>query len=89
MRVGITIVLELKNKPFARRAIAEQIVRTAKNAGHRPVFMALYNMAKIREKAAAVVKAGGQFAVIYGKRQFLRRLSRHAAKKWAVKPTWN
>lgn len=86
--VGITLVAELKNQPFGLKAVAQQLVASAKKAGHRPVFMALWNLAKIKDKVSAFITAGAEFMVIYGHDQKNRAKAHTAIAGWSVKPTW-
>lgn len=87
--VGVVITAELKSNAFAEQLPARQIVNAAKRAGHPPYFMALYgSMPLCRQKCQAIVRAGGQFAVIFGNWQYLRKgRFAVAVKFWNPKPT--
>jgi hypothetical protein len=88
---GGTIVAELKSQAFAIGWVMEQLVATAKRHGHAPWFKALANMRKAAGKCAATVRAGGQFALIFGDHIRGRGARMAAGHKitatWAVPPT--
>jgi len=88
VEVGATITGELKSPAFRRHIPARHVVTAAKQAGHPPWFMALYgSMPFASGKCAAIIGAGGEFAVIFGRYQSLRAGFRKAVKTWPVKPT--
>lgn len=88
VQVGVIIIGELKSSAFATKMAAQQVVNAAVRAGHPPYFMALYgSMPKCRQKCQAIVKAGGQFAVIFGTYQWRRKQFHLAVKLWNPKPT--
>lgn len=86
----IYVCAEIKSPEFATSPIpANEFVRDARQAGHPPWGMALLNMKGAKGKAAHLIAAGGQFALIFG------RLARTARKPkdwpWPTPPTriWN
>lgn len=84
----VVICAELKSPAFRRRVPAQTLVAAAKRAGHPPWYMALYgSMPYCRGKCKAVVNAGGEFAVIFGRYQHHRTYFRRAVRSWRVKPT--
>lgn len=88
VRLGVVICAELKSSAFTNPGPALQLVQAAKNAGHPPWYMALYkSMPYAREKCAAIVNSGGQFAVIFGKFQQYRPDYHLKVTSWPVKPT--
>lgn len=89
---GGTIVGELKSLAFGTYGwIMEQLVATAKRHGHAPWFKALATMRLAAAKCAHTVRAGGQFALIFGKaiKGRAARLTRGRAitAHWSVPPT--
>lgn len=89
VKLGVTITAELKSKAFGLElGPAAHLVATARHYGHPPYFMALYrSMPYCREKCAHVVRAGGAFAVIFGRYPEHRTAFAQAVKSWPVKPT--
>ncbi len=86
--LDVVIIGELKTPAFRRPVPAQYVVDAAVAVGHPPWFMALYgSMPRCRGKCRAVIKAGGQFAVIFGRFQRLRPTFRRAVRSWRVKPT--
>lgn len=87
--VGVVITAELKSNVFATKMAAQQVVNSAKRAGHPPYFMALYHsMPYCQQKCQAIINAGGQFAPIFGNWQYLRRgMFAVDVKRWNPKPT--
>lgn len=89
--VGICLVLELKNAAFAHDHVAQQLHATARRVGHRPIFMALWGLPKIKAKCEAFVKAGCEFAVIYGNDpgHRMKHIADRETQLWAYPPTWH
>lgn len=91
-RHGGTVVGELKSQAFAVYGwIMDQLVATARVHNHAPWFKALFNMRRVAGKCAATVRAGGQFALIFGK--FVRGRAARVARgqritaQWTIPPT--
>ena len=83
---GVVITAELKSPRFARaQATLEAMVTACKAVGHPAWFMALITMKDARGKCAAVIAAGGQFALIFGRFRWTRKPKDWAA--WKPKPT--
>ena len=86
-KIGIDLIPELKSRAFGRTVPAEHVVAAAEAARVEPWFMTLWYMLGVKAKVTAIVKAGGQIAIIFGKRKALRAVARRVTKTWAVKPT--
>ena len=88
VRLDVVICAELKSKAFRLLGPAAHLVHTARHYGHPPYFMALYrSMPYCREKCAHVVRAGGAFAVIFGRFPEHRAAFAQAVPSWPVQPT--
>ena len=70
---GVIVVAELKSAAFATEEAASYMVRNAKKSQHPAYFMALLQMKNCRGKAEAIHKAGGEFAVIFGRAKSLTK----------------
>ncbi|MCW2758046.1 MAG: hypothetical protein JWO46_1792 [Nocardioidaceae bacterium] len=86
---GVTICAEMKSGKFARDDVAARFVASAKAVGHAPWGMALYgSMARCAGKCRAVIDAGGEFAVIYGRyRKRFQPVFKRTRRTWLVQPT--
>ncbi len=88
VKKNVYIAAEIKSKTFGEGDIMEHLVKTANYYGHPPWFMALYRtMPGCRDKCAATIRGGGQFAVIFGTSQNNRTRFYAAVKTWPEKPT--
>jgi hypothetical protein len=63
-RRAVIICWELKSRAYAHDDVAERIVEDVNASGHPAFYMALVTMYGWREKARAIQKAGGQFALL-------------------------
>ena len=64
---GGVVVGELKSNYFGTHPwIMGQLVASARRYNQPPWFMALYSMPYCRQKGTNTIRAGGQFAVIFG-----------------------
>lgn len=87
-KLGVVICGELKTPAFRRKIPAQHVVNAAISVGHPPWFMALFrSMPYCRGKCKAIIRAGGQFAVIFGRYQHYRSKFHKAVKRWPVQPT--
>lgn len=86
-RVGTILTPELKSQAFATNpAVAAHMVEVCRRFDYPLWTMALLNMKRAAGKCAQIRRAGGQFALIFGRFRHLARGSSKVAG-WPVKPT--
>ena len=67
VNLDVVICAELKSPGFADVNVMRGMVDAARAAGHPPWFMALLKMKNAKGKAISTARAGGSFALIFGK----------------------
>lgn len=85
-RCGVVLTPELKSVLFALNVVAEQFVNVCKTRDYPCWPMALLKMRRAKEKCHAIIKAGGYFALIFGKFRSQAR-GENKVRDWPTKPT--
>lgn len=83
---GVVLTPELKSQKFGWPSVAAHMVAVCKQHDYPLWAMSLLWMKNCKEKCHAIIDAGGQFAIIFGNRQYLA-LGPNRVKRWALRPT--
>lgn len=82
----VVLTPELKSRAFVRADVAEHLVQVCGEHDYPLWSMALLSMRYCKGKCYAIVDAGGQFAIIFGRQRYLA-YGPNLIKNWTLSPS--